>query len=50
MKVVYDLIQFCFAILLMPINLFGYNITLMSVAIFGAIGFFVLWFMIRIFK
>ena len=34
----------------MNINLFGYNISLMNVAVYGVLGSLILWFIFRLFK
>lgn len=38
------------SILTMNINLFGYNISLMNVAVYGVLGSLILWFIFRLFK
>lgn len=38
------------SILTMNINLFGYNISLMNVAVYGVLGSLILWFVFRLFK
>ena len=50
MEIIKTLIDSAITIMSININLFGYNITLINVAIYGVLGSIVMWFVFRLFR